>query len=95
MVDINTFLLMIIYILCTVLITVFIILGIKLINVVNKVNNMVDDVAIKIDKFNFIFKITDIVTDNMSMISDKIVDFISSGIRKVFTKKRKDELENE
>ena len=56
-----------------------------------------DEVEEKITKVDKAFQIVDIVTDNMALISDKIVDAISNIIRKVFHKKeiRKDDSENE
>ena len=90
MVDANTFLLMILYILGSVLLVVLIVLGIKLINMVNKLNGIVDDVNIKLAKADRMFRIVDVVTDNMALVSDKIVDGLSGVIRKIFKKKESD-----
>ena len=38
----------------------------------------------KLDKA---FRIVDVVTDNMAMVSDRLVDGISGFIRKIFNKK--------
>lgn len=88
MVDINTFLLMLLYILGATLIVCLIILSIKLINTITRVNNILDDVDNKIAKLDKAFNIIDVVTDNMALISDKLVDGISNLIRKMFNKKK-------
>lgn len=88
MIDVNTFLLMLVYMLCAVLLVCLIVFTIKLISTLNKVNGIIDDVDKKIAKLDKAFNLVDIVTDNMALISDKIVDGISGIIRKVFNKKK-------
>lgn len=97
MIDVNTFLLMIIYILCAVLIVTLIVLVTKLISTINRLNGIMDDITVKINKLDKAFKLVDVVTDNMALLSDKLVDGISNAIRKVFHKRknRKEEIENE
>ena len=89
MVDLSTFLLVIVYILCSVLLVSLIILVIKLINTLNRFNGILDEVDQKIAKFDKAFQIVDIVTDNMALLSDKLVDGISNLIRKVFRRREK------
>lgn len=81
----------------SILIISLIILSIKLIHVADKVNKMLDDVNVKIAKFDNLFNVIDLVTDNMALISDKIVDSVSNLIKKFFMKKdqRKEEYINE
>lgn len=81
----------------SILIISLIILSIKLIHVADKVNKMLDDVNEKIAKFDNLFNVIDLVTDNMALISDKIVDSVSNLIKKFFMKKdqRKEEYINE
>ena len=97
MVDVNTFLLMLVYMLCAVLLVCLIILVIKLINITNRFNGILDEVDNKIAKLDKAFNVVDAVTDNMALISDKIVDVMSNFIRKVFSKKtnRKEEISDE
>ena len=96
MIDATTFFNIILSLLGSVLLVALIILVVKLINVVNRVNNVLDKVDEEVDKFNRIFKVADIITDNMAMISDKVVDGISDFIRNIFNKgKRKEEEINE
>lgn len=87
MIDVNTFLLMLIYILGAILLVTLIVLVAKLINTVNRLNGIMDEVNLKITKFDKAFRIVDILTDNMALISDKLVDGVSYMIRKIFAKK--------
>ena len=92
MIDVNSFLLMILYLLGAVLLVVLIILGIKLINTITKVDNIIGQVEEKVDKVNRMLSIVDVVTDNLALASDKIVDGISNILKKLFAKdKRKEE----
>ena len=88
MVDINTFLLMLLYLLGAALIVCLIILSIKLINTITRVNNILDNVDNKMAKLDKAFNLIDVVTDNMALISDKLVDGVSNLIRKMFNKKK-------
>ena len=91
MVDINSFLLMILYILGAVLLVVLIILGIKLINTINKVDNIISEVEQKVDKVNNMLGFVDTITDSMALVSDKIVDGISNVLKKIFVKEKRKE----
>ena len=88
MIDVNTFLLMLVYMLCAILLVCLIVFTIKLIGTLNKVNGIIDDVDKKIAKLDKAFNLVDIVTDNMALVSDKIVDSVSGIIRKLFNKKK-------
>lgn len=81
----------------SILLISLIVLSIKLINVADKVNKMLDDVNVKIAKFDNLFNVIDLVTDNMALISDKLVDSVSNFIKRAFVKKdeRKEEYINE
>jgi len=97
MVDAEVFMNIVLSILGSILLITLIVLSVKLINVADKVNKMLDDVNVKIAKFDNLFNVIDLVTDNMALISDKLVDGISNVIKKVFTKKddRKEEILDE
>lgn len=97
MIDVNTFLLMFIYILCSILLITLIVLVVKLINTINRLNGIIDEVSVKVAKFDKAFRIVDILTDNMALLSDKLVDGMSCFIRKIFYRKekRKEEENNE
>lgn len=97
MIDINTFLLMLMYILGSILLVFLIILVVKLIGAVNHVNDVMDELHTRLGKLDQMFRVVDMVTDNMAMVSDKVVDGISYLIRKIFYKKEngKEEEKNE
>lgn len=88
MIDVNTFFEMLMYILGSVLIVTSIVLVIKLISTVNRLNGIMDDITVKINKIDKAFQIVDVVTDNMALISDKLVDAISNIIRRIFYKNK-------
>lgn len=79
----------ILYILGSILLIVLIILGIKLIITMNKIENVVDDINVKVNKLNGLFTVIDLTTDKLALLSDKLVDGISSIVRKVFSRKKK------
>lgn len=83
----------ILYILGSILLIVLIILGIKLIITMNKIENVVDDINVKVNKLNGIFTIIDLTTDKLALFSDKIIDAISTVVRKIFSKKKRKEEE--
>ena len=91
MIDINTFLTMILYMLGSVLLVVLIVLSLKLINTINRVNSILDEVDKRVEKIDKMFRLADIVTDNMALISDKLVDGISDFIRNIFNKRKRKE----
>ena len=89
MINANTFLLILIGILWSILLVVLIILSVKLIYTIDRVNKVMDEIDIKISKFDKAFSLVDVVTDNMALISDKLVDGISYMIRKILRRKKK------
>ena len=96
MIDASAFLSIILYILGSILLIALIVLVLKLINAVTRIENMLDEVDKRVAKFDRIFRVADVVTDNMAIFSDKIVDGISGLIRNVFSrKKRKEDDSNE
>lgn len=95
MIDVNTFLLMLLYILGSILLVVLIILGIKLIITINKIDAIVDDINGKVTKLNGLFQIIDNMTDKLALLSDKVVDGLSFLIRKVFTRNKENGKESE
>lgn len=77
------------YILGSTLLIVLIILGIKLIITMNKIENVVDDINVKVDKLNGLFNIIDYTTDKLAIVSDKVVEGVSYVLKKMFFKKNK------
>ncbi len=85
----------IIYILLIVFIIIAILVGLKLMNLLDKVNDITDSVSEKIESFNGLFHAIDFATDKVNAFTMKIVDVVSSGISKLFKRKKKKEIEIE
>ena len=85
----------ILYILGSILLVVLIILGIKLIITMNKIDVVVDDVSKKMSSLNGLFSVVDFTTDKLALLSDKFIDSVSSLIRKIFKHKKEEEYEDE
>ena len=83
------------YLLGSILLIVLIILGIKLIITMNKVEKVVDDINKKVNTLNGFFGLIDATTDKLAMISDKVINNISMFIRRIFTRKKGKEEEYE
>lgn len=81
----------ILYTLGSILLVVLIILGIKLIITMNKITIIADDINTKLKSLNGVFSVIDLTTDRLAFITDKFVDGISSLIRRIFSKKNKEE----
>lgn len=79
----------IIYFLLIVLITILIVIGIKLIITIDKVNQIVDDVKTKLSALDKIFTVVDLVNNKLSIVTDAIVGFIAGTIKKITNKKSK------
>ena len=77
------------YILGSILLVVLIILGIKLIITMNKIENVVDDINGKVKSLNGFFSVIDYTTDKLALLSDRFVDTITSLIKKIFVRKEK------
>lgn len=88
MISVNDLLTLIIYLLLIALIIIFIILGIKLIGTLKKVDGVIDDVNSKMNKVNGVFDIIDRTADYASTISDKVISGISSFINVLLRKKK-------
>lgn len=85
-------LLILLYVLGSIFLVVLIILGVKLINTMNKINLMVDDINKKVSSLDNLFSIIDMTTDKLSLLSDRMIDGITFVIKKLFShKKRKEE----
>ena len=85
----------ILYILGSILLIVLIVLGIKLIITMNKIENVVDDITMKVESLNGFFSIIDMATDKLTMLSDKFVEGVTSLIRKIFNRKKEEEYVDE
>ena len=86
---------LILYGLGSILLIVLIILGVKLIKTMNKIEIIVDDINVKVNKLDGFFNIIDYTTDKLVSISDSVVDGVSSLINRVFKRKKRKESEED
>lgn len=84
----------VLYGLGSILLVVLIILGIKLIITMNKIEVVVDDINKKVKTLDGFFSMIDFTTDKLAMLSDRFVDAATSLIKKLFRRKE-DETNNE
>ena len=77
------------YVLGAVLLGALIVLVIKLVYSINRVNAILDNVERKMKTFDKAFGTVDRLVDSFSFATDKIVDGVSSAISKVFSHKKK------
>lgn len=93
----NETLLMVIYLLLIALIIIAIIIGIKFIQTLDKVNVLVDDVSEKVKAFNKLFEVINFANERMSMITEVLINFLTTGFKKIFKPKKmnKEDEENE
>ena len=87
-IDLFQFLNFILYICLIILVIIFIIVGIKFIKTLKKVDNVIDDVNVKMNKVDGVFDIIDKTTDYASSISDKIIGAITGFIGTLLRKKK-------
>jgi len=74
----------IIYTLLIILIVVAIIIGIKLIITLQKVNDLLDDVTAKVKTLDRLFDVVNTVNDKVALVGDTVVSFLSGALRRVF-----------
>jgi hypothetical protein len=91
----NILLPILLYITGVILLIILIIIGLKFIRTMNKVEGIVDDVDNKVKSLNGLFKVIDITTDKLSIFTDKGVDLITNILKTIFKKKKRKEKENE
>jgi len=76
--------------LTSILVIVLIILGIRLLMTLDKVDAVIDDVEKKVKSLNGFFSIVDTVTDKVAFLSDKVVDIVSGFFTKILSNKKKE-----
>lgn len=84
-----SFLPIIIYLLLIVILIVGIVIGIRLINTLNRVDKVVEDANQKLDSLDGLFSLIDFVTDKVALFSDRMVDIVSDFFAKKLFKKSK------
>ena len=79
----------ILYVLGAVLLVALIVLTIKLIYSVERINVLLDGVEKKMKTIDKIFGAVDNVADSFAALSDRVVDSVAKIINKVFGRKKK------
>ncbi len=88
------FLPIVIYLLLIALLVIGIIIGVKTIITMNKVEKVVDNVNEKVESLNGVFSIIDFTTDKIASFTDKVVEVAGNLFSKlIFRKKGKKESE--
>lgn len=85
----------IIYFLLIIILVIGIILGIKFIRTVTKIEKVVDDVNDKVQSLNGLFRVIDFTTDKIVGATDFLVDKISLVFSKLFFGRKKKRKESE
>ena len=88
LVNLNDLLTLVLFVSLIVLVIIFIVLGIKLIKTLKKVDEVIDDVNVKMNKVDGVFNIIDKAADYTSTISDKVIGGISKFINLLIFKKK-------
>lgn len=88
MIDVNEALLVVLYTCLIILVIILIVLGIKLIKTLKKVDDVITDVNVKMDKVDGVFNIIDKTTDYAATVSDKIINSIAGFVGGLLRKKK-------
>ena len=83
---INEVLPVVLYLLGSVLLVALIVLTIKLIITMNKIEKVVDNITVKVHTLDELFNVIGLVTGKVTAITDKVVDNIALLIDKIFKK---------
>lgn len=88
MVDLSTVLPILLYLAGLVLLIVLIIVGIKLIGLLDKFDRIADNVEVKITSLDGAFNIVDKFSDSVAMVSDSLVSGTVKLLSNVFGKNK-------
>lgn len=90
---VNEVLPVVLYILGAILLVALIVLTVKLIITMDKIEKIVDNITVKVKSLDGVFEVASLVTGKVTFITDKIVDFVSMIIEKIFNKRKDDKNE--
>lgn len=85
------------YSVAIVLVIVLIVLGLKAIETLTKLNTLIDDAQEKLNAMNSFFSIMELVTDKVSVVTDTVASAVTGVITGVFRKlkRKKESIEDE
>jgi uncharacterized protein YoxC len=84
---INEVLPVILYILGSVLLVALIVLTVKLIITMNKIEKVVDNITVKVHTLDQLFDVIGLVTGKITTVTDRVVDVVALLVEKLFKKK--------
>jgi len=84
------FLPIVIYILLIIILIVGIILGIRFLVLLGKAERIMDDVNRKVKSLDGVFHIIDTATDKIVLVTDKVVEGVTSFVTKMFFNKKEE-----
>ena len=88
MIELNTFLPILLYILGIILMVILIILGIKAIQMMDKMDRIMDNIEDKVNSLNGMFAVINKTTDSIDLISSKVVGVVTNTIGRLFRRKK-------
>ncbi len=91
----NVFLPIVLYISAIIVLIIMMVLGIKLIGILDKVDRVIDNVEEKINSLNVAFSLIDKTTDSLVSIGNTIVGSVTSLVSKVFNRKKFNDMEDD
>ena len=80
--------------LTSMLVIILIILGIRLLMTLDRVDAIISDVEKKVKSLNGFFSVIDTITDKVAFLSDKVVDIVSGFFTKILSNKKKEKGED-
>lgn len=90
---VNEVLPIVLYILGAILLVALIVLTIKLIITMHKIEKVVDNITVKVKSLDGVFEVASLVSNKVTFVTDKVVDIISMIIDKIFNKRKDDKNE--
>lgn len=84
-----------IYLLLMILIVVFIIVGVKIINALNKTERVIDNVEDKVNSLNGFFNVIENTTSKISGVYEKSFTVVSGLVNKILSRKHERDEEDE
>lgn len=91
MTGLTTVLSIILYIFGIILLGVLIVLGIRLIQMLERADKILDNVEEKVNSLNGVFNVINKATTGIDLISSKVVNTIVDMFSKIFKRKKEDE----
>ena len=76
-----------------VLVNILIILSLKALDTLNKVDAILDDTKKKLDNLDGVFNLVDTVSEKLTLVTDTIVGSIVSFITSIFNRKGKGDID--